>query len=279
MAQTGQYAGAGTTAAQRHLAPQGVGGVKMETIDSASKEVKALIFQLNRFANATTLDEHRVALESFDDDLTLDTPFITVQGKERVRVLTSLAKFFLGHFDIEPRLVKISVPESGAKEGKLDVDGIVHWLPHRPWFLPLTLLLPRDIPIYADVSMTVKAHNDKVFNVSGKNHNLPHVPRILRIIAGYVAGLGVSVAEPAYNNLVEWYHAGIENVSSATATARETAARGTDYVKETVGSGTTGVRDIAGRATDVVRDAAEGVKERVQPLVDRAAETVGIKAA
>eukprot|EP00983_Pelagomonas_calceolata_P050388 1141950-Pelagomonas_calceolata.AAC.8 len=35
------------------------------------------------------------------------------------------------------------------------------------WLLT-SYLLPRDIPIYADVSMGVKAHNDKVWWLSGK---------------------------------------------------------------------------------------------------------------
>jgi hypothetical protein len=53
-----------------------------------------------------------------------------------VRTLLALSKFFLGVFEIEPRLVKITVPSEGGAAGKggiLDVDGIVHWLPHRPW--------------------------------------------------------------------------------------------------------------------------------------------------
>lgn len=32
------------------------------------------------------------------------------------------------------QLVKISVPEgAAAKGGKVELDGIVHWMPHRPW--------------------------------------------------------------------------------------------------------------------------------------------------
>lgn len=37
-----------------------------------------------------------------------------------------------------------------------------------------------------------------------RNHNLPHVPRILRVIAGSIAGMAVSVAEPIYFNALEW---------------------------------------------------------------------------
>jgi len=33
------------------------------------------------------------------------------------------------------QLVKISVPEgAAAKGGVVELDGIVHWLPHRPWY-------------------------------------------------------------------------------------------------------------------------------------------------
>jgi len=253
----------------RH-APAGVSGVKMETIDSASPEVKALIRQLNRLATASTLEEHSAALQGFDEDLTLDTPFIMVQGRERVRVLASLTKFFLGHFEIEPRLVKITVPEGGAtKFGKLELDSIVHWLPHRPWFLPLTLLLPRDLPIFADVSLGVKAHNDKVFFVSGKNHNLPHVPRILRVLAGYVAGTAVSVIEPIYLNLLEWYRAGVENVNHGTHAIRDTAYRGTDYVKDTTVT-------VAQKVGDVLPNS---ITDKVAPIAERVGETVGIKTA
>jgi len=38
---------------------------------------------------------------------------------------------------------------------------------HARWLLT-SYLLPRDIPIFADVSMGVKAHNDKVWWLSGK---------------------------------------------------------------------------------------------------------------
>lgn len=34
---------------------------------------------LQRLAQATTLDEHTAALQGFDEDLTLDTPFIQIQ--------------------------------------------------------------------------------------------------------------------------------------------------------------------------------------------------------
>jgi len=37
----------------------------------------------------------------------------------------------------------------------------------RRWLLT-SYLLPRDIPIFADVSLGVKAHNDKVWWLSGK---------------------------------------------------------------------------------------------------------------
>jgi hypothetical protein len=37
-----------------------------------------------------------------------------------------------------------------------------------------------------------------------RNHNLPHVPRLLRVMAGYVAGFAAGIAEPAYNNLRDW---------------------------------------------------------------------------
>jgi hypothetical protein len=238
-------------------------GTKLETYDNSSPEVKALIRQLNSLASAETLDQHSLALKGFDEDVTLDTPFIYIQGRERIRVLASLAKFFLGKFEIEPKLVKISVPEGGAtKGGLLDVDGILHWLPHRPWFLPLTLLLPKDIPIYADVSMGVKAHNDKVYFVSGKNHNLPHVPRLVRMLTGYFAGMAVSIVEPVYNNLREWYIAGVENVSSATTNVRATAAKGYDTVQ-----------DITGNAVDTVKDTTSNIIDTAQTTVQRGVDT------
>jgi hypothetical protein len=49
----------------------------------------------------------------------------------------------------------------------------------------------------------------QIFFVSGKNHNLPHVPRILRILAGYVAGAAVSIAEPAYKTFMDWWVRGL----------------------------------------------------------------------
>jgi len=242
-----------------------VHGVKTETYESASPEVKSLVRALNKLASATTLEEHTQALQPFDEDMTFDTPFIQIQGRERVRVLATLAKMFLGTFEIEPRMVKISVPEGGAvKGGKLEIDGIVHWRPHRPWYLPLTFLLPRDIPIFADVSMGIKAHNDKIYFVSGKTHNMPHVPRLLRVLAGYVAGLAVSITEPTVNNLMEWYRSGVETAThatsniketaySATTTAREYAARGIETAKETVSN-------VAETAAEKMPGVTEAVK-------------------
>ncbi len=37
-----------------------------------------------------------------------------------------------------------------------------------PRYLPATLLLPKDIPIYTTISLFIKAHNDMVYKVSGK---------------------------------------------------------------------------------------------------------------
>jgi len=244
-------------------------GTKMETYDNSSPEVKALIRQLNSLASAQTLEQHSLALKGFDEDCTLDTPFLFIQGRERIRVLSALSKFFLGRFEIEPKLVKISVPESGSgpKGGLLDVDGIIHWLPHRPWYLPLTLLLPKDIPIYADVSLGVKARNDKVYFVSGKNHNLPHVPRLIRVLAGFVAGTAVSVVEPVYLNLREWYHAGVANVSSAAQQVGETAQWGTEVVKDTAARGYEVVQDTTSKVVDTVKDTAQKGVDTVKDVV------------
>jgi len=244
-------------------------GTKMETYDNSSPEVKALIRQLNSLASASTLEQHSLALKGFDEDCTLDTPFLFIQGRERIRVLSALSKFFLGRFEIEPKLVKISVPESGSgpKGGLLDVDGIIHWLPHRPWYLPLTLLLPKDIPIYADVSLGVKARNDKVYFVSGKNHNLPHVPRILRVVAGFVAGTAVSVVEPIYHNLREWYNAGMHHVNNATHQVGETAQWGTDMVKETAAKGYEAVKDTTTSVVEKVKDTTQKGVDTVKDVV------------
>ncbi|KAJ9532619.1 hypothetical protein QJQ45_010734 [Haematococcus lacustris] len=254
-----------------------VHGVKLETIDSASGEVKALIRQLNRLANASTLEEHTAALAGFDEDVTLDTPFIQIQGRERIRILATLTKFFLGHFEIEPRLVKISVPEAAAtKGGVLEVDGIVHWLPHRPWYFLPSLFLPRDIPIFADVSMGVKAHNDKVFFVSGKNHNLPHVPRILRILAGYVAGATVSIAEPAFNTFMDWYHAGVDNVTEA----KNTSIRATEYLSSQAARASDMAQSTAASLTEKVQDTVSSTVSKVADItsdtVTKAADMVGM---
>ncbi|KAJ9519027.1 hypothetical protein QJQ45_026294 [Haematococcus lacustris] len=254
-----------------------VHGVKLETIDSASNEVKALIRQLNRLANASTLEEHTAALAGFDEDVTLDTPFIQIQGRERIRILATLSKFFLGHFELEPRLVKISVPESAAtKGGVLEVDGIVHWLPHRPWYFLPSLFLPRDIPIFADVSMGIKAHNDKVFFVSGKNHNLPHVPRILRILAGYVAGATVSITEPAFNTFMDWYHAGVNSVTDA----KNTSIRATEYLSNQATKATDMAQGTAASLTEKVTDTMTSTMNKVADVtsctVSKAADMVGM---
>jgi hypothetical protein len=58
----------------------------------------------NRLASATTLEEHDAALAGFDEDLSLDTPFVQVTGRDRVRFLAALTKYFLGTFEIEPRV-------------------------------------------------------------------------------------------------------------------------------------------------------------------------------
>ncbi|KAF5833811.1 hypothetical protein DUNSADRAFT_9758 [Dunaliella salina] len=248
--------------------PPAGAGTKMESIDSASTEVKQLVRQLNKFSTASTLSEHASAMQGFDEDMTLDTPFMQVQGRDKIRVLSSFFKFFLGNFEVEPRLVKISVPEGKeTKGGMVELDGIVHWLPHRPWWLLTSYLLPRDIPIYADVSMGVKAHNDKVWWLSGKNHNLPHVPRILRIINGYVAGLGASIAEPAYNTMRDWY--------SSTADAIGNPSTVTDKLGSTISQVQDAVTDAAGNVTQQVQSVTQRAGEKVQETTSGAAGTAG----
>jgi hypothetical protein len=40
---------------------------------------------------------------------------------------------------LQLQLVKISIPEGAAsKGGMVELDGIVHWLPHRPWYVHST---------------------------------------------------------------------------------------------------------------------------------------------
>lgn len=61
---------------------------------------------------------------------------------------------------------------------------------HRPQACPelLRSLFPPPFPNFA-------AH---------RNHNLPHVPRIMRILNGYLAGWGAALAEPAYLAMKDW---------------------------------------------------------------------------
>eukprot|EP00878_Enallax_costatus_P000136 GHUV01000177.1.p1 GENE.GHUV01000177.1~~GHUV01000177.1.p1 ORF type:complete len:376 (+),score=115.02 GHUV01000177.1:645-1772(+) len=112
----------------------------MSFIDAG--KAKRVVNGVIRLFEAKTSVQHREAVEIFNQNLLWDGPPIRLSNKGHLRLATYLFKYF-AHVRIIPTSVIISEPSVG--KNLIEVDAVAVSYPHRVWWIPATLLLPREV--------------------------------------------------------------------------------------------------------------------------------------
>jgi hypothetical protein len=116
-------------------------GARLVSFNDAGK-AKRVINGVIELFQARTSVQHREAVEIFSQDLLWDGPPIRLSNKGHLRLATYLFKYF-AHLDIIPTSVIVVEPAPGKHLIELDAVAVSH--PHRVWFIPATLLLPKEV--------------------------------------------------------------------------------------------------------------------------------------
>ncbi|GLC33456.1 hypothetical protein PLESTB_000077400 [Pleodorina starrii] len=233
---------------------------------------KTTVEALRSLAAARTMDQHWDAAEHLDVEITWDVPPIWLQGREAMRVAVWLAKW-VALVQLDPMMVKMA--ELDDKRTQLDMLVQATIRHHRPWWLPVTWLLP-NWTLTATVKLRISkgpaadGSKDVVTRIDGSLHNLGKLPLPLRLLNGAVMGYLPSATEtfwspfvgllgdPSYRNRAEEHPTIVYKATTAAQAAATTAAERTHA---TVTSAVGGARATVESAADTVAGAADRVAD------------------
>ncbi|MEW5299615.1 MAG: hypothetical protein WDW36_002611 [Sanguina aurantia] len=212
---------------------------------------------VQRFDAAATWEEMNSAVKLLDDDAVLDEVGIYIPGKQRIRVLSLLISFLLTK-RLEPTFVSMSMV--GSNEAQLEVVTNIIVLPSRRWWIPPTLLLPKEIALKGNTCIRVDGSNDRIICVKARLHNLPTLaPFPIRYALGWVAGSVALLLEPLVLEVLRYFgltspappqlpNGGDAPASSAVDAPASLAGKQSPLgVHFTSGSSTVGAQGMGGR--------------------------------
>jgi hypothetical protein len=158
------------------------------TADNMPPGVSRIVLGARRIFEARTMQEHEdVTRDMLSKDVAWDAPPIITCDRDDLRVCAYLAKS-IAYLTLYPRLVQV-LP-IGNERTIVEVHGVCSVMPKRTWLIPLTMLLPKELPIRATIRLGVKGplETGKIELIDGKWHNLPSLPNFIREFNGFMMG-------------------------------------------------------------------------------------------
>ncbi|KAF5839828.1 WLM domain-containing protein [Dunaliella salina] len=158
--------------------------------DVEDKKDQGIIGALLQIVEARTMLDHFEAFGNAEHEVTWDAPPVLLTGREAMRCMVYAAK----------SAAEMTFDTTAFKKDTLDVNKGIHKLFFQVVFyvMPkglLRLLLPKDIPIQADVAVTVVRDRaepmdspGRIHSIEGRWHNLPMLPLPLRFFNALAMG-------------------------------------------------------------------------------------------
>eukprot|EP00775_Hariotina_reticulata_P010838 gene10838-10994_t len=161
---------------------------KLTTVDDAGSGVARIVNGVIAIFEAKTMSEERKSVEIFTQSLVWDGPPIRISNKGHLRLAAYLFKYF-AHLSIIPVAVAASQPSPGRH--LLELDAVAVSRPHRSWLVPISMLLPAEVPKNVHFKIGVKGSLEagQVELFTGRITNLPpFAPLLVRVLAGILMG-------------------------------------------------------------------------------------------
>ncbi|KXZ54498.1 hypothetical protein GPECTOR_4g563 [Gonium pectorale] len=246
----------------------GAGEAEWRPYRTLPARYKTTVEALRSLASARTMEQHWDAAEHLDLEVTWDVPPIYLQGREPMRLAVWLAKW-TACVELKPIMVKYEELDSRRTLLELLLESTVS--PHRPWWLPVSWLLPRDVTLKANVLLRISkgaaadGSQDVVTLLDGAIHNYPKLPTPIRLINGIAMGYLPAATEalwspfvglfgdPSYRNRAE-EHPSL--LYKATTAAKDAATAAADRTHEAVTSAAGSAKDAVSGAADTAAAAA-----------------------
>ncbi|MEW5299616.1 MAG: hypothetical protein WDW36_002612 [Sanguina aurantia] len=196
-----------------------------------SPELSQLVTMLQAYGTTNTWEGMRQVLSRLDEDAYYDHPLIYIQGRERIRVLSSLLALMVEK-EVDPKVVRLQMTDNNRAE--MDVDTTCRYVSARYWWLPLTYLVPAVPNVQTTQTIIVKGWNNRISHLSERFHNLPALPYFLRYIVGWTAGTAAVLLEPLIHSIINFAEPIVEKVQEVVDPLVERAAEVVEAVKEKV---------------------------------------------
>lgn len=158
------------------------------TPDNMPAGVARIVDGARKIFEVRTMQEHEdVTRGMLEKDVIWDAPPILTSDRDDLRVAAYLAKS-IAYLTLYPRLIQV-LP-LGNDRTIVEVHGICSVFPKRSWLVPISLVLPKEVPIMATIRLGVKGPLEvgKIEVIDGKWHNLPCLPNFIRSFNGFMMG-------------------------------------------------------------------------------------------
>ncbi|GLC33457.1 hypothetical protein PLESTB_000077600 [Pleodorina starrii] len=255
---------------------------------------------LRSLAKARLMSQLRGPSEHLDVEISVDSPFLSLQGRDNMRAAQYIAKWLLAAVDLKPLMYKVR--ELDDKRTRLELLVEAHMSPHRPWWLPATWLLPKTFTLSGDLQLRISkgpasdGSQDVITALEGRLHNLGKLPLPIRLLNGAVLGYLPSATETFWSPFVGLLGDPSYRQEAAAAAAAEGAPTGilgkakaaasavVDKAQETVAAvtegGVSGVLAATGaKAAEQVQGVAAGAAGTTAVAAEKAAGAADAAAA
>ncbi|GLI59981.1 hypothetical protein VaNZ11_002039, partial [Volvox africanus] len=216
-------------------------------------------------AKARTMSDHMCPSEHLDIEVSFDSPFIFLQGRENVRLADYLTKWAFADVDINPLMYKVR--EVDEKRTRLELMMEVNLSPHRPWWLPATWLLQKCYKLHGVFLLRVskgpaaEGSSDVITALDGYLLNWGKVPQQLRYLFGTLLATFNAAFEGMWSNFT-WVMGERQGVAEGggglVGKAKVKAAAAVEKAQEAVGAATEKAQDTMTAVTGVGAQKVQG---------------------
>lgn len=162
-----------------------------KTKRQTTQELVRNVLDLYERAPFSSSDAEAV-LSRFASNAELDTPLLFARGAGRIKALSRLMALPFSRIVATPRVVTVSMvgdasARAGEAVGRIDVEGVVEYVPRASGVWPLSLVLPAALPVHSSWCITARGDDDKVMTLTERLHNVPPAPYMVRAVGATAA--------------------------------------------------------------------------------------------
>ncbi|GIL83135.1 hypothetical protein Vretifemale_11954, partial [Volvox reticuliferus] len=259
---------------QQHPHSHGHGHAEWKDYRHLHPRYRTSVEALRSMAKARTMSDHIGPADHLDIEVSFDSPFIFLQGRDNVRLAEYLTKWAFADVDVKPLMYKAR--EVDEKRTRLEVMMEVDLAPHRPWWLPATWLLQKCYKLNGVFQLRISKGSaadgsaDVITALDGYLLNWGKVPQQLRYLFGTLLSTFNAAFEGVWSNMT-WVMGERQVVAEGgsggvVGKAKAKAAAAVEKVQETVGAVTEKAQGAMGAGVG-----AQKVQDTVASAVDTAA--------